>query len=62
MTYHLPDRLYHDLIRMADKYHIQKLILFGSRARGSQRERSDVDLAVCGGDFEKRRFYACKRR
>ena len=52
MTYHLQDSLYHDLVRMADKHHIQKLILFGSRARGDQRERSDVDLAVCGGNFD----------
>ena len=52
MTYHIPDRLYHDLVRMAKKHQIQKLILFGSRARGTNRERSDVDLAVFGGDFD----------
>lgn len=26
--------------------HIQKVILFGSRSRGDNRERSDIDLAV----------------
>ncbi|WP_353962901.1 nucleotidyltransferase domain-containing protein [Ruminococcus sp.] len=27
----------------------QKVILFGSRARGDNWERSDIDLAVSGG-------------
>lgn len=30
-------------------------MLFGSRARGSNTERSDVDIAVYGGDFDE--FY-----
>ena len=29
--------------------------MFGSRARGDHTERSDVDLAVYGGDFDS--FY-----
>lgn len=33
----------------AVKYDIQKVILFGSRARGDYRERSDIDLAIKGG-------------
>ena len=28
-----------------------KVILFGSRARGNFKEKSDIDLAVQGGDF-----------
>ena len=28
------------------------MILFGSRARGTHTERSDIDLAVSGGDFD----------
>ena len=31
---------------------IEKIILFGSRARGTNSERSDVDIAVQGGDFD----------
>lgn len=32
---------------MADEFnHIEKIILFGSRVRGDNRERSDIDLAV----------------
>ena len=35
---------------LAKKHHIQKVILFGSRARGDFRRASDIDLAVQGGD------------
>ena len=28
-----------------------KVILFGSRARGTHSERSDIDLSISGGDF-----------
>ena len=37
---------------MAEQYGVKKVLLFGSRARGSHRERSDVDIAVLGGDFD----------
>ena len=33
------------------KYNVKKVILFGSRARGSFKEKSDIDLAVQGGNF-----------
>jgi len=36
------------LIALAKKYDIDKIILFGSRAKGTNRERSDIDLAVSG--------------
>ena len=29
------------------------MVLFGSRARGDYRERSDIDLAVIGGNYER---------
>lgn len=35
---------------LAEKFQVQKLVLFGSRARGDNRERSDIDLAVFGLD------------
>ena len=34
-----------ELISIAERYHIEKLILFGSRARGDFRRTSDIDLA-----------------
>lgn len=32
---------------------MQRVILFGSRARGDYRARSDIDLAVCGGNYPR---------
>lgn len=31
--------------------HVEKVILFGSRARGDEKERSDIDIAVVGEDI-----------
>ena len=36
---------------LAEKYNIEKVILFGSRARGDFYRTSDIDIASCGGDF-----------
>lgn len=36
---------------LARKHGVSKVILFGSRARGDFRPKSDIDLAVKGGDF-----------
>lgn len=38
---------------LAVKYNIQKIILFGSRARGSFKRASDIDLAVSGGNISR---------
>ena len=38
-----------EIKELAVKYDIQKVILFGSRARGDYRDQSDIDLAVKGG-------------
>lgn len=35
---------------LAERYHVDKVILFGSRARGDYQRVSDIDLAVSGGD------------
>lgn len=40
-----------DIIALAKYYNLSKVLLFGSRARGDNRNRSDVDLAVSGGDI-----------
>ena len=50
MKYNLPERVEDDIIRIAKKNGIKKVILFGSRARKTNTERSDIDLAVSGGD------------
>jgi len=41
--------LLESIIGLAEKHDIEKLYLFGSRARGDYRERSDIDLAAAGG-------------
>ncbi len=50
MKYDLDTRVENDIIRIAKKNNIKKIILFGSRARGTNSERSDIDLAVSGGN------------
>ena len=52
MNYNLPDWVLRELSYFAQKYSIDKIILFGSRARGTNAERSDIDIAVYGGDFD----------
>ena len=42
-----------EINKLAERYQIKKVVLFGSRARGVFRERSDIDLAVYGGDFTR---------
>lgn len=37
---------------LAQKYHVQQVLLFGSRARGDYKRTSDIDLAVRGGDID----------
>ena len=55
MKYNLPDRILRELFSFAQTHSITKIILFGSRARGTNTERSDIDIAVYGGDFDS--FY-----
>ena len=55
MKYNLPDRILREIVSFAKEHSITKIILFGSRARGTNTERSDIDIAVYGGDFDE--FY-----
>ena len=52
MKYNLPDRIVRELCSFAKKNSIKKIVLFGSRARGTNTERSDIDIAVYGGNFD----------
>lgn len=47
----LPEKIHKSIQQLAQEHGIHKVILFGSRARGDNRERSDIDLAVQGGDI-----------
>ena len=55
MNNNIPGRVLKDVSAFARRHGIEKIILFGSRARGGHTERSDIDLAVSGGDFDS--FY-----
>ena len=39
-----------EIHQLAKESDVDKVILFGSRARGDYKERSDIDLAFCGGN------------
>lgn len=48
----LTDKIIEDLKKLALEYGIAKIVLFGSRARGDNGDKSDVDIAVYGcSDF-----------
>ncbi len=40
-----------EIRKLARKYDVTKVILFGSRARGDFKRTSDIDIAVTGGDI-----------
>lgn len=50
MSCNLPESVVREIERFAKKNKIKKVVLFGSRARGNHSERSDIDLAVSGGN------------
>ena len=47
----IKDKVIDEIIEIAKQNDISKVILFGSRARGDYRKKSDIDLAVSGGNF-----------
>ena len=49
----IKDKVLLEMIELAQKSNLQKLVLFGSRARGDYRERSDIDLAIYGGNYAR---------
>lgn len=44
----ISDALLDQIIALARRFSAEKLVLFGSRARGDNHDRSDIDLAVYG--------------
>ena len=47
------EQIYNEIRLLGNKYSADKIILFGSRARGDHREKSDIDIAVYGVPKEK---------
>lgn len=52
MRYNIPSRVLKDIFAIAQKHKVRKVVLFGSRARGNHTQRSDIDIAVSGGNFD----------
>lgn len=46
----ISESLINEIVNLAIKHSIEKIILFGSRARGDYNKTSDIDLAVSGGN------------
>lgn len=46
--------LLEQVARLGKRYHAQRVMLYGSRARGDHRENSDIDIAVYGMPAENR--------
>jgi nucleotidyltransferase substrate binding protein (TIGR01987 family) len=54
------DKVLNEISRIASCYNINKVVLFGSRARGDNTPKSDYDIAVFSDDMdvsEKNAFY-----
>ena len=52
-SYGLKQNVIAELQALAKEHDLEKLVLFGSRARGDYKDKSDVDLAFFGGDASR---------
>jgi uncharacterized protein len=51
----LDDKLIKSIKTLGEKYGVDKIVLFGSRARGDNSKLSDIDLAIyTSGVFKKK--------
>lgn len=50
MKYNINDNVLADIRAFARKNGVRRVVLFGSRARGTHSPRSDIDLAATGGN------------
>lgn len=50
--------LYSQIAGLGAKYRVDKIILFGSRARGDNTDRSDIDIAVYGLPLDRQYLFA----
>lgn len=49
----IKQKVINEIIQIARNTGVTKVLLFGSRARGDYKERSDIDLAFCGGESSR---------
>jgi predicted nucleotidyltransferase len=53
VRYGLPDRVIESLVEVISRdARIEKTVLFGSRAKGTYTEGSDIDLCLLGSDID----------
>lgn len=50
MGFNLDEDIIKSILKVGDKYKIDRITLFGSRARGDNKKTSDIDLAVYSDD------------
>lgn len=49
----IKQKVIEEIRQIAQNCNVEFVILFGSRARGDFKTRSDIDLAVCGGKTDE---------
>ena len=42
------NKIYSQIAHIGKQFGVERIVLFGSRARGTNQEKSDIDLAVYG--------------
>ena len=47
----IQEQVIKEIVALAKKHSIEKVVLFGSRARGDYHRASDIDLAASGGNI-----------
>ena len=54
MTFLKVEEIIQAIIKICNEFQAKEVVLYGSRAKGTAIERSDIDIAVSGvNDFEK---------
>ncbi len=54
MKFGLQDEIIKKIKNIFEKYkNIEKIYIYGSRAKGTNTRTSDIDLAVCGKNFKE---------
>ncbi len=51
------EKIYNEIRKIGKALEADKIVLFGSRARGDNRERSDIDIAVYGLNYTKHSLF-----
>ena len=53
MTFLKVEEIIQAIIKICNEFQAKEVVLYGSRAKGTARERSDIDIAVSGvNDFD----------